>query len=195
MLQLYQDRLQRDFAVTKDRWTQAVSTNTQEMIKLIRNGAEIEDIEKQLQRSADRRLSRQADDGLHQPLQVAKATSTASPHLSKDGTVAGEQLVEAEAERNAARATLQSLVEQIQQDAQQASSISTQSVKELQTRVSVDETNLKILGVRRRCPGHDRSDPAGGGYFPLRHINHHSTVRSSRRMSCCSSVLGPRDRS
>src|SRR5690606_34311428 len=69
--------------------------------------------------------------------------------LANGGAVTGRQLLEAEAEKNAARATLQSLVEQIQQDVKQASAVSAQAVKELQTRVSVGETNLKILGFQQ----------------------------------------------
>src|SRR5690606_23032963 len=49
-------------------------------------------------------------------------------------------------QRNAARATLQSLIEQIQQDATQSAILSTYALKELTTRVAVDETSLKILG-------------------------------------------------
>ena len=146
MLQLFQERLQRDFAVTKDQWTQAVSMNTQALIKLIRNGAEIEDIEKQLE---DRPIGEYRDKLMTAYISHYKARKLFERlvPLSKDGNVAGVQVVVAEAEHNATRATLQSLVEQIQQDAKQASSMSTQSVKELQTRVSVGETNLKILGV------------------------------------------------
>lgn len=145
MLQLFQDRLQRDFALTKDHWTQAVAENTQAMIQLIREGAPIEDIEKQL---TNRPMGEYRDKLMTAYISHYKARKILdrlSP-LSHEGAVAGKQLLEAEAEWNAARATLQSLVEQIQQDAQQASAISTQSVKELQTRVAVDETNLKILG-------------------------------------------------
>jgi cobalt-zinc-cadmium efflux system membrane fusion protein len=66
--------------------------------------------------------------------------------LAKEGAVTGKQMLEAEADWNASRTTLQSLVEQLEQDARQQSITSSQMVKELQTRVAVDETNLKILG-------------------------------------------------
>ena len=145
MLQLFADRLQRDFAVTKDRWTQAATSNAQAMIKQIRAGASLEDIEQQL---TDRPMGEYRD-----KLMSAYIGHYKSRHhleriapLSQDGALPGKQLHEAQAEANAARATLQSLAEQLQQDAQQAAAISAQSVKELQTRVSVDETSLKILG-------------------------------------------------
>ncbi len=147
MLQLYQDRMQLEFAVTKDRWMQTVTENTQAMIELIRSGAPIENIETQL---TNKPVGEYRDRLMSAYIAHYKAQmhyERLAP-LAQGGAVTGRQLLEAEAEQNASRATLQSLVEQIQQDVQQASAVSTQSVKELQTRVSVGETNLKILGFR-----------------------------------------------
>lgn len=147
MLQLYQDRMQLEFAVTKDRWMQTVAENTLAMIELIRTGAPIEDIELQL---TNKPVGQYRDTLMSAYIAHYKAKmhyERLAP-LAQGGAVTGRQLLEAEAEQNATRATLQSLVEQIQQDVQQASATSTQSVKELQTRVSVGETNLKILGFR-----------------------------------------------
>lgn len=147
MLQLYQDRMQLEFAITKDRWMQTVAENTQAMIELIRAGAPIEDIEQQL---TNKPVGQYRDTLMSAYIAHYKAEmhhERLAP-LAQGGAVTGRQLLEAEAEQNATRATLQSLVEQIQQDVQQASAVSTQAVKELQTRVSVGETNLKILGFR-----------------------------------------------
>ncbi len=145
MLQLYQDRLLRDFAVTKDRWIQTVTENTQSLIDLIRKNAEIETIEQALH---DRPLGEYRDKLVTAYIAHYKARKDLDrlTPLSEEGAVTGKQLLQAEAEWNAARATLQAFIEQIQQDTKQASIVSTQSVKELQTRVSVDETNLKIIG-------------------------------------------------
>ncbi len=147
MLQLFEDRHQREFAVLKDRWTQEVSANTLAMIKAIREGSTIDEIEAKL---LNRPMGEYRDKlmtayiGLYKSrIQLERLAPLSS------GAVPGKQILEAEAERNASRATLQSLVEQIQQDAQQAAIISTHSVKEMQTRVSVDETNLKILGFNQ----------------------------------------------
>lgn len=147
MLSLFQNRLQRDFSITKDQWTQVVSTNTQAMIKLIREGAEIEEIEKQL---LNRPMGEYRDKLMTAYISHYKAKKHVErlAPLSQGGAVTGKQFLEAEAELNATRATLQSLVEQLSQDTLQSSAISKQSVKELQTRVSVDETNLKILGFK-----------------------------------------------
>ncbi len=145
MLQLYQNRLLRDFAVVKDRWTQSVAKNAQSMIDLIRANAQIEDIEAALK---DRPLGEYRDKLMSAYIAHYKARQdlTRLEPLAKDGAITGKQFLQAQAELNAARATLQSLVEQLQHEAKQASLTSTQSVQELQTRVSVDETNLKILG-------------------------------------------------
>lgn len=145
MLQLFQDRLQRDFAMTKDQWTQTVSANTQAMIALMRSGAPIEEIEKQL---TDRPMGDYRDKLMtaYVALYKARLNLERLQPLSESGTITGKQLLEAESEWNASRATLQSLLEEFQQVTQQTSILSTQSVKELETRVAVDETNLKILG-------------------------------------------------
>lgn len=168
MLQLFQDRQQRDFALTKDRWTQTVSENTQAMIKLIRDGASIDDIEKQL---TNRPIGEHRDQLMTAYIAHYKSKRNLDrlEPLSQQGGVTGKQLLDAEAEWNASRATMQSLVEQIQQDALQSSIISTQSVKELQTRISVDETNLKILGFQGKDL--ETIDPAKQGetlaHYPI----------------------------
>ncbi len=149
MLKLSQNRLQLQFAINRDQWIQSVAENTKVMLDLIRKGTDIEDIEKQLK---DRPLGEYRNrlmTAYIENYRSEKHLTRLSP-LSKDGVVAGKQLLEAESEWKAAKATLQSLVEQIQQDSQQAAIISSQTVRELQTSVSVDETTLKILGFEDR---------------------------------------------
>ncbi len=145
MLQLFQNRMQREFAVTKDRWTQTVATNTQAMIKLLRSGASIEEIEKQL---TDRPMGDYRDKLMTAYVAHYKASKTMErlAPLSTGGTITGKQILEAESELNGTRATLQSLLEQFQQETQQASAQSKQSLKEFETQVAVNEANLKILG-------------------------------------------------
>ena len=147
MLQLFQDRLLLEFAKTKDTWTQVASTNAKSMIQLIRDGAKIEEIERQL-------INRPMGDYRDRLMTAYIGHYKSQIHLerlaplSEDGVVTGRQLLEAQADTNATRAGLQALLEQIEQDAHQASVLSTQTVKELQTRISVDETTLKILGFK-----------------------------------------------
>lgn len=147
-LQLFQDRQQLDLATMKDKWTQESSTNTLAMLELIRSDASIEAIEGKLR---DRPLGEYREKLMSAYLDLyrAKLHYDRLMPLAKDGAIPGKQLVEAEAARNAARATLQSLVEQISHEARQAATISTQMMKELQTRVAVDETTLLVMGFPR----------------------------------------------
>lgn len=145
MLQLAQDRLQLGFAQRKDAWTQSVAANTQAMIELLRANAAIEEIESQLR---NRPLGEYRDKLMTAYIEHAtsrKNLDRLTP-LQTQGIVASRQIFEAEANWTTARATLQSLLEQIEQDAKQAAIMSAQNVQELQTRVAVDETALKILG-------------------------------------------------
>jgi cobalt-zinc-cadmium efflux system membrane fusion protein len=144
-LRLYQDRLAHEIARTKDGWTQAVASNAQTMVRLMGESAPIETIEKELK---DKPVGEYRDRLMSAYIaryRAEKQMERLAP-LSRDGSVTGKQLVEAEADLNAAKATLESLLEQIRQDARQAAAVSAQTVKELATRVAVDETDLKILG-------------------------------------------------
>jgi cobalt-zinc-cadmium efflux system membrane fusion protein len=145
MLQLVQDRLQLSFARRKDEWMQSVAVNTQALIGLIGKDTPVEEIETRLR---NRPLGEYRDSLM--TAYIAHFTSRRNldrlAPLQAEGIVAARQLFEAEAAWTTARATLQSLLEQIEQDAKQAAVMSTQAVQELETRVVVDETALKILG-------------------------------------------------
>lgn len=159
MLQLAQDRLQLGFAERKDAWTQSVAANTQALIELIRAEASVEEIETTLRK---RPLGEYRDTLMS--AYIAQLTSRRNLErltpLQTDGIVAPRQIFEAEAAWTTARATLQSLLEQIEQDARQAAVMSAQTVQELQTRVVVDETALEILGIDRAAIA--TIDPAQG---------------------------------
>jgi cobalt-zinc-cadmium efflux system membrane fusion protein len=145
MLQLAQDRLQLSFAQRKDAWTQSVAANTQAMIELLRANAAVEEIETQLR---NRPLGEYRDKLMTAYIEHAtsrKNLDRLTP-LQSQGIVAARQIFEAEATWTTARASLQSLLEQIEQDAKQSAIMSAQTVQELQTRVAVDETALEILG-------------------------------------------------
>ena len=144
-LQLFQDRQHLELAVMKDKWTQESSTNALAMLELIRSDASIEAIEEKLR---NRPLGEYREKLMSAYLELyrAKLHYDRLKPLAKDGAIPGKQLVEAEAVRNAARTTLQSLVEQLSQETRQTATISAQMVKELQTRVAVDETTLLVMG-------------------------------------------------
>jgi cobalt-zinc-cadmium efflux system membrane fusion protein len=144
-LQLFQDRQQHEFATTKDKWTQDISANTLAMIELMRGQASIEKIEASLR-------GRPLGDARDKLMSAYVAHYRAQREfdrltpLTRDGAVPGKQLLEAESARNASRATLQSLLEQLEQETRQQAAASQQSVKELSTRIAVDETTLEVLG-------------------------------------------------
>lgn len=146
MLRLAQDRLQLSFTRRKDEWTQAISTNTLTMIGLLRARAPVEEIEKQLQNQPlgeyrDKLMTAYIDQT------TARKNLDRLEPLQSEGIVASRHIYEAEASWKSNRATLQSLLEQLEQEARQAAVMSTQQVAELETRVAVDEAALKILGL------------------------------------------------
>lgn len=145
MLQLFQDRLRLEFAEAKNRWVQDVGRNTQEMIDRMRASASVDEIEQALK---DRPMGEYRETLMSAYVAFLKAQAhmqRLSP-LSESGAVPARQILDAESELNATRATLQSLLEQIAQDTVQEAKLAAQSVRELQTGVAVSETNLRILG-------------------------------------------------
>lgn len=145
MLELYQDRLHRDFARTKDVWTQQVAANTRELIETLKHDTPMDTIEEQFQ---NRPMGEYREKLLSAYVSLYKSRmdyERLAP-LSRDGVAPAKQLMAAEADRNADRAKLTAWMEQIDQEAQQSALVSKQTLKEADTRVSVDETNLKILG-------------------------------------------------
>lgn len=145
MLQLFQDRLRLSFAETKSEWTRNVGTNTLALIEEMRAGTEIDEIEKQFK-------SRPMGNYREQLMTPYVAIYRARIHLerlmplSKDGAVAGRQVVEAQSDRDAAKAVLESMLEQVSQDVRQAIQLSEQAVEEARASVTVAEANLRILG-------------------------------------------------
>lgn len=149
MLQLAQDRLQLEFAKRKNDWTQSVTGNTQALIALLRANASVDEIEAQLR---NRPLGEYRDKLMTAYIEHAtsrKNLDRLAP-LESGGIIAARQVFEAEATWTTARASLQSLLEQIEQESKQASILASQAVKELETRVSVDETALEILGFQHK---------------------------------------------
>lgn len=147
MLHLYQERLKLEFAEAKDRWIQEVGQNAASMIGLMRSAASVEQIEQALK---DRPLGDYREKLMTAYVAYLKAQAHLErlAPLSSSGAVPARQILEAQAEVNATRATMQSLWEQIAQDTVQAARLSAQAIKELKTNIAVAETNLKILGLR-----------------------------------------------
>lgn len=149
MLQLFQDRLRLEFALSKDRWTQEIGKNTLTLIEMIRAGSSIDAIEQALK---DRTMGEYREKLMSAYLASIKAQSHLErlTPLSGTGAIPARQILEAESDVNATKAGLQSLLEQISQDTIQATRLSAQTVKELQTTIAITETNLKILGFHEK---------------------------------------------
>ncbi len=147
-LQLYQDRLKHDQITVQDKWTQQIVANVQELIEMIRTEAEVSEIEERFRGKPIGEYRNQlltAYIGKHTHQQTVRRLSP----LSQAGAVSGKQLIQAESLHNTAQATLQSLIEQIQQEAVQEGLRSSHAVKEMETRVAVDEAALKVLGFNQ----------------------------------------------
>lgn len=160
MLQLYQDRLKLEFAELKHQWTKEISSNTLSLIEMLRAGQAVDQIETSLK---DHILG----DYRERLMTAYVANLKAEGHLkrlsplSDSGAVPARQLLEAESDLNATRATLQALLEQTSQDATQAARLSAQSVQELKTSIAIAETNLRILGFHADALAN--IDPAAQG--------------------------------
>lgn len=144
-LQLVQDRLQRDFAVLRNKWTQEISQNVMTMLALMRDDVAIDRIETELKSLPIGEYRERLMSAYITRYRAEKQMERLAP-LSTDGAVTGKQLLEAQAEVNAARAAQQSLIEQLQHEVPHTARESQQHLLELQTRVAVDETNLHMLG-------------------------------------------------
>ncbi len=144
-LQLYQDRLLRDFATVKQQWTESVATNTAALIEALKKETSIDDIEEMFR---DRPMGEYRAKLLSAYVSRVKSRIDYErmTTLSEDGIIPIKQLQAAEAVRNADRATLTAYLEEIDHASQHTAILATQALKEAETRVSVDETNLKILG-------------------------------------------------
>jgi len=144
-LKLVQDRLALGFARRKDQWHDAVAENTALLIDLIRRETPVEEIETQL---ADRPVGEHRDRLMTAYIEAGAARKNLERvrPLRSEGIVGSRHLYEAEAAWDSARATLQSLLEQLGQDTRQTAIMSRQAVQELETRVATDETALEILG-------------------------------------------------
>lgn len=145
MLQLFQDRLKLDYAEARNGWTQEVGKNTESLIEMMREGATIEAIESAFKHHPMGDYRERLMTAYIAHLKAQATLRRLSP-LSQDGTVPARHILEAESDRNAASATLQSLLEQSYQDTLQASRLMAQTISELKTSIAISETNLKILG-------------------------------------------------
>lgn len=144
-LTLYQDRVLRESAKIKNDWNQDVAKNTRALIEAIKANTAINEIEG-LFKSKIIGAYREKLLSAYVNLNKSETDLERTRSLADKDVVASKQLLAAEAVYNADRATLQSLLEQLDQEAQYTALLSAQAVREAETRVRIDETNFKILG-------------------------------------------------
>ncbi len=144
-LELYQAKLQLEMATVKDRLQQEIARNAKELLETLRANKDIQQIEQQFRNRAmgdfrERLLAAYAN-YLKSDADVKRLES-----VTQSGAISGNQLLTAQANRNADFATFQARIEQIDYEIETSILLSSQAVKESQTRVEVASTSLKILG-------------------------------------------------
>ncbi len=146
-LELYQARLQLEFAQMKDSRTKTMAANTSDLITALRANVPIDSIETKFR---DRSMGdyRQTLLAAYANLYKSQADFARLDSLTDRTSIPEKQFVSAEAIRNADRATFQASLEQIAYDLQNTVLTSSQLVRESETRVAVSETKLRILGYR-----------------------------------------------
>ncbi len=144
-LELYQARLSLEMATVKNDIQVEISKNAEELLDALRERKPIQDIEEQFR-------SRGMGD-YRERLLLAYANYIKShtdvdrlESVTDSGAIAAKQLIAARTARDADLATFQARLEQIEYELKTSLLLSSQSVREASTRVSVAATNLRILG-------------------------------------------------
>jgi len=145
-LNLYQARLQREIAVVKRDLQTRIAENTRRLIDELRLRRPIQEIEGRFRTMAmgdyrERLLASYAG------YLKSQADVTRLENVQDSGAVSGKLLLTAKSARDADLATFQSRIEQIEYEMQTDILLANQAVKEADTRVAVDATSLRILGV------------------------------------------------
>ncbi len=147
-LDLYQAKLQHEWAALNLRLQEEQTTNTQRLLQSLRTQDDIREIQ---QRFAGQNMG-----DYRERLLQAYASSLKSAAdvqrlggIVESGAVSAKQLHAAEAARNADQATFEARIEQIEYELKTAMLSAQQAVREAETRIAVCTTNLQIMGSER----------------------------------------------
>lgn len=145
-LNLYQARLQREISVVKRDLQTKIAENTRRLIEELRLRRPIQEIEGKFRTLAmgdyrERLLASYAS------YLKSQADVSRLENVQDSGAVSGKLLLTAQSTRDADLATFQARIEQIDYEMQTDILLANQAVKEADTRVAVDATSLRILGV------------------------------------------------
>ena len=145
-LDLYQARLQREIAIVKRDLQTRIAENTRLLIDELRLGRPIQQIESKF-RDLGMGDYRERLLASYAGYLKAQADVVRLENVRDSGAVSGKLLLSAQSTRDADLATFQARVEQIDYEMQTSILLANQNVKEAETRVAVDATSLRILGV------------------------------------------------
>lgn len=168
-LNLYQARLQSEIAIVKRDLQAKIAENTRRLILALRQLRPIQEIEQEFRALAmgDYRERLLAS---YSGYLKSQADVTRLENVQDSGAVSGKLLLTAQATRNADLATFQARIEQIEYEMETEVLLANQTVKEAETRVAVDATSLRILGVDTKDI--ESIDPASQGqaisHYPIR---------------------------
>ncbi len=145
-LELFQAQLAREAARTRRRMQDEIAGNTRELLDFLRQGEPIEEVET---RFVGRPMGDFREKALAAYSNYLKSSADVRrlETVADSGAIAGRQLLTAEANRNADRATFQSRIEQIAYDLETSTLEAVQTEREAEARVLVAETGLRILGI------------------------------------------------
>ena len=145
-LNLYQARLQREIAIVKRDLQTKIAENTRRLIEELRSRRPIQDIEEKF-RSLSMGDYRERLLASYANYLKAQADVNRLENVRDSGAVSSKLLLTAQSTRDGDLATFQARIEQIEYEIQTDILAANQTVKEAETRVAVDSTNLRILGV------------------------------------------------
>ncbi|MFM8215920.1 MAG: efflux RND transporter periplasmic adaptor subunit [Pirellula sp.] len=145
-LNLYQARLQREIAIVKRDLQTRIAENTRRLIEELRQRRPIQEIESRF-RTLTMGDYRERLLAYYASYLKAQADVSRLENVKDSGAVSGKLLLTAQSTRDADLATFQARIEQIEYEMQTDILLANQTVKEAETRVAVDATSLRILGV------------------------------------------------
>jgi cobalt-zinc-cadmium efflux system membrane fusion protein len=168
-LDLMQYRMVRDFAQSRDQWSQRVAANTLDLIAAMRSNATMDQIEQQFR-------DRPMGDYRNQLMNAYVAFFRSSMDLQRlgslpeTGAVPAKQRQAAESAVTADRASLQAALEQIGQDAARSAQLASQALKEAEMQVAIATANLQILGYEPQELETSMAESGGEGMalYPVR---------------------------
>lgn len=168
-LKLHESRLATRLAEVNYEWAGNIEENTQALIRALKAGTPLEDIERTFRDKAMGDYRQQLVSAYAQ-VHKARADRDRLKDLSDRGISAGKEFLAAEATRDAAEATLQAWLEQIKFASTEKKLAAEQELEKARTSESVSSQSLRILGIPNDMI--DNLDLAAEGqsisYYPIK---------------------------